>query len=68
MSTGAMVAVFVCLFMAALLSAVAIGIALLAKDRADVAEREARVAQDKMQYYQTLMIEKGVISAGEIHH
>ena len=50
-----------------LVGALAAFLAIGAAYWATLAEREARVAQDKLQHYEILLVEKGVIEAGEVH-
>lgn len=53
---GGIAAVLICV----LTSCVALAYAMRAADRAHLAEREARVAQDKIQYFQIELVKNGL--------
>ncbi len=64
---GGLAAVLVPAILALLVAALAYGVAGRALDRANLAEREARIAQDKYTYVQGELAKKGIYISTDGH-
>ncbi len=64
---GGLAAVLVPAILALLVAALAYGVASRALDRANLAEREARIAQDKYTYVQGELAKKGIYISTDGH-